>query len=123
MSGNIFLDTNAIINALNRGIFLPKRNYFISIITEMELLSFSRLTNEEELIIRELLSNFTIVNIENEIKEISIKIRKKYNLKLPDSIICASAISKESILISNDIELKKIEELKVIPLDDFLVSL
>ncbi len=123
MSGNIFLDTNVIINALNRAIFLPKRNYIISIITEMELLSFSKLTSQEEYIIRKLLSNFTIVNIENEIKENSIKIRKKYNLKLPDSIICASAISKESILISDDIELKKVKELKVISLDDFLVSI
>ncbi len=37
MNGKILLDTNAVIYALNGGLTLPKANYCISIITEMEL--------------------------------------------------------------------------------------
>jgi len=48
MSGKYLLDTNAIINALNLKIKLPLSNYFISIITEMELLSFPKLTIKEK---------------------------------------------------------------------------
>jgi len=39
MSGNILLDTNAIIYALNDGLTFPSANYSISIITEIELFS------------------------------------------------------------------------------------
>ena len=37
------LDTNTIIYALNEGVVLPKGVYHISVITEIELLSFIKL--------------------------------------------------------------------------------
>jgi predicted nucleic acid-binding protein len=48
MSGKILLDTNAVIYALNGGLTLPRADYCISIITEMELFSYSKLTELEE---------------------------------------------------------------------------
>ena len=55
MSGNYLLDTNAIINALNLYIKLPLNTYSISIITEMELLSFPKLKESEKNEIKRLL--------------------------------------------------------------------
>ena len=45
---NYLLDTNSIIYALNGGLKLPKNNYFVSIITEIELLSYHKIHKEEK---------------------------------------------------------------------------
>jgi predicted nucleic acid-binding protein len=120
MSGKILLDTNAIIYALNDGLTLPKSDYCISIITEMELFSYPRLTKHEHQNIKRLLSYFNIFTITEEIKDRTIEIRKNYGIKLPDSIICATALLSESTLISNDKQLSKIADLNILSLEEFL---
>jgi predicted nucleic acid-binding protein len=120
MSGKYLLDTNFIIYALNNGVTLEPTEYFVSIITEMELLSFAKLSSSEDTIIRSLLSNFEIVNIDTEIKNKAIELRKQYSMKLPDSIICATAISKGAILITDDKKLHGIEKLKSLGIRDFV---
>jgi len=37
-----------------------------------------------------------------KIKDMTIEIRKMYGIKLPDSIICATALITSATLISND---------------------
>jgi len=120
MNGKILLDTNAVIYALNDGLTLPSADYSISIITEMELFSYSKLTDFEKDNIKRLLSHFEIFNISDEIKNITIEIRKNYGIKLPDSIICATALVCGATLISNDKQLSKIDELDVLSLEVFL---
>ncbi|HHB95411.1 MAG TPA: type II toxin-antitoxin system VapC family toxin [Campylobacterales bacterium] len=120
MSGKILLDTNAVIYALNGGLILPSADYSISIITEIELFSYSKLTDFERDNIKKLLSHFKILNISEEIKDMPIEIRKNYGIKLPDSIICATALVNDSILISNDKQLSKIDGLSVLSLENFL---
>jgi len=44
-------------------------------------------------------------------------LRKKHNLKLPDAIICATALSQNSWLITFDESLNKIKELKTLKLE------
>ncbi|EFK97021.1 protein containing PilT protein, N-terminal domain [sediment metagenome] len=124
MSGSkkILLDTNAIINALNKNLVLPENRFIISIITEMELLSFPKITKIEEQTIKTLLKNFEIINIVNEIKELTIELRKQYGLKMPDSIICATAQINNATLISDDKQLAKVDLLEVIGLDEFIKS-
>lgn len=124
MNGETYLlDTNAIIYAINANQLFPPGNYIISIITEMELLSYSEITTLEEEILKSLLSNFCIVNISDDIKQMSIKIRKKSKSKLPDSIICATAMAMGATLITNDKKLHKISEVEAITLSDFLRNL
>jgi len=120
MNGNILLDTNAVIYALNGGLTFPSADYSISIITEIELFSYSKLTELERENIKRLLNHFKICNIREEIKEMTIEIRKNYGIKLPDSIICATALVNGSVLISNDKQLSKIEGLDVLSLESFL---
>lgn len=122
MSGKILLDTNAIIYALNAGLTLLPAEYSISIITEMELFSYPKLSEFEKNNIKRLLSHFKIKNINDEIKEMTIQIRKNYGIKLPDSIICATALVSGATLISNDKQLSKIEGLDVLSLEMFLNS-
>jgi hypothetical protein len=119
MNGKILLDTNAIIYALNDGLKLPSANYSISIITEMELFSYPKLTEFERDNIKNLLSYFEIFNITEKVKNKTIEIRKNYGVKLPDSIICATALVNGATLISNDKQLSKIIGLEILSLEDF----
>jgi len=119
MNGKILLDTNAIIYALNSGLTLPNANYSISIITEMELFSYPKLTEFEQTNIQRLLNHFEIFNITERVKEKTIEIRKNYGIKLPDSIICATALVNKATLVSNDKQLSKIIGLDILSLEEY----
>ena len=115
MNGTDFLaDTNALIYLLNGNScmsqFLQSKLAF-SVISEMELLSFSGITAEEENNIKSLLLDCIEISLSNEIKEKTIEIRKKYKTKLPDAIVAASAIVKNLPLITADKGFNQIEEL------------
>ena len=88
------LDTNSIIYAMNNSFLFPPYQYYFSIITEIELLSFSKLTKEDSDLIKLALSNFGAIDLNGEVKEITIKMRKNSNIKLPDSIIIASSLNE-----------------------------
>jgi len=114
------LDTNSIIYALNSGFRFPANNYFISVITEIELLSYHKLTLDEENILKQALSNFTNITLNDNIKNKTIEIRKKYNLKLPDSVIVATALTQNATLVTSDKKLLNLDFLNVIELKDII---
>lgn len=97
MSGNsLFLDTNIILYLLNGdetlAELLDEKQLYISVITELELLTYKGITNEEDIIIKDFVSQCKTININSSIKQETIRIRKTFNMKLPDSIIIATAI-------------------------------
>jgi len=112
------LDTNSIIYALNNGYKFPKHHYLVSVITEIELLSYNKLSKEDEQILRQALSKFENINISNSIKEETITIRKSSKIKLPDSLIIATAICKNAILVTSDDQLVNSSLVKTIDLKD-----
>ena len=118
---NLLLDTNIIIYYLHgdKTAFnlIANNTIFISVITEMELLSFKNLTKEDEKTINELLSLFTIIALEDSIKSKAIQLRKKYNFKLPDAIIVASAIHLNCSFVSADKKLLGIDEISGVAFD------
>jgi len=121
MNGNKYLlDTNTIIYILKDGISLPYNEYFISIITEIELLSFSKLSKDDEIIIKEALNKFNQISINENVKNTTIEIRKNSKIKLPDSLIIASALSSNSILVTSDKQLLNNDFVKAIELKDIL---
>ena len=85
----------------------------VSVITFMELLSFPGLTAEEEKSIRKFLSLCEILQIDEKVREETIRIRRKYKVKLPDSIIGATAVTQELTLLTADTVFLKIADLKV----------
>jgi len=117
--GKVILDSNIIIY-LSKGVIdivdlirSKKVEVWISIISYMEVLSFNFLSSEEEKFVRNLLQEFFIIEINREIAEKTIQIRRKYKTKLPDAIICASAAVINAILITADTQLGKVREAKV----------
>lgn len=55
-----------------------------------------------------------IVDINPVIKDYTIKLRQKYAMKLPDSIIAATSLYLNTPLITADTDFKKVEELDLI---------
>jgi predicted nucleic acid-binding protein len=119
MSGNkIFLDTNILLYLLggDRTIaeLLNGKQFYISFITQLELLCYSELDSKQEEIINDLLSNCVILDINDDIKSRVINLRKTRNLKLPDCIIIASSLYLNLPLITADEDFKKVDELNLI---------
>jgi predicted nucleic acid-binding protein len=119
MNGNRFLlDTNAILYILagdeTLADFLFKKELIISIITEMELLSYKNITSKEQETIKNFISDFTIINIDEKIKLNTIEVKKTSSMKLPDSIIAATAISLKLPLITSDKQFKSVSDLNLV---------
>jgi len=119
MSGNSFLlDTNIVLYLLNGdetlADFLYKKDLYVSFITELELLSFHKITNKEQQIIQSILKECFIIELNSEMKQQVIKIRKQHNTKLPDSIIAASSVYTNIPLVTFHNNFEKIEALNLI---------
>ena len=119
MSGDrIVVDTSLIINLFN-GIeevqeLITDRNLFVSIISEIEVLSFPNITAKDSELLKSFLSECYIVDIEPAIKEITIEIRSKFKVKLPDAVIAATAIYFDLPLFTMDKGFKKITDLQAV---------
>tara|TARA_R110002033_G_scaffold165288_2_gene203143 strand:+ start:3642 stop:4013 length:372 start_codon:yes stop_codon:yes gene_type:complete len=119
MNGNkLFLDTNIILYLLNGDETLAEllngKQLYISVITELELLAYKGITAKEEKVVKEFVSQCKTITINSEVKQETIRIRKAYNTKLPDSIIIATALYLDLPLITSDVEFKKVDELTLI---------
>jgi predicted nucleic acid-binding protein len=112
------LDTNSIIYALNSGFLFPKNKYYFSVITEIELLSFSKLTQEDSAILKSALSNVEYIGLSDDIKNETINIRKNNKIELPDSIIVASSLNENAILVTSDKQLLNSKLVQTIELKD-----
>lgn len=99
---------------------LPLGIYFVSFISEMELLSYPELTDSQAKEIHRFLNDLTVVNLDDEIKDMAIEWRKRYRLKLPDAIIAATSLSLGATLLTNDQQLLKLQEL---PTQSLAISL
>ena len=119
MNGNkLFLDTNIILYLLNGdetlAEFLNGKQLYISVITELELLAYKGITEQEQQVVLDFISQCKIINISSVVKQETIRIRKAYNTKLPDSIIIASALYLDLPLITADVDFKQVDELILI---------
>ncbi len=119
MNGNkIFLDTNILLYLLQGDETLAealhKKQFYISFITQLELLSFPRLSRRESKVIGQLIDECVIIDINAKIKKLTIENRRNTKMKLPDCIIAASALYLDLPIITADSDFKKVEELNLI---------
>jgi predicted nucleic acid-binding protein len=115
MMQSYLLDTNAIIYLIGGRLAapLPAGQYSFSIITEIELLSFSGLSAVDEQKIGELLALLDRVELTQAVRLEAIRLRRHKRLKLPDAIIAASALNRSATLLNNDQALLATDGLKV----------
>lgn len=114
MSGNsLLLDTNIILYFLGGddtlAPLLQENDLTISVITEIELLGYDALKEEELIKTKEFLNLCAIINLTTDIKERAIDIRRKYKIRLPDAIILGTATSLDIPLVTADKDFQKYE--------------
>jgi predicted nucleic acid-binding protein len=118
------IDTNASIDYL--GEVMPSKGmsfmdqvidkkYNISVITRIELYAYSKLADDDRKTLDIFTSQADMLNIDDNIIEQTISIRKKYKTKLPDAIIAATALVHELALITrNTKDFDKIDRIELI---------
>ncbi|HMJ09181.1 MAG TPA: type II toxin-antitoxin system VapC family toxin [Pyrinomonadaceae bacterium] len=122
------LDSNAIIHASKGTIdaeqlLTGSENYYVSIITLIEVYAYDFGTSVEKVIIDEILDSLEIVELGKEIAEQTIIYRKNKNkkIKLPDAVILATAKFINADLITNNVSdfLSVDPSVNVVNLDEF----
>ena len=122
MSGKrYFLDTNAIVALLQGNSRLTElignsEWIGISIISQIEFLVFTELSENDRNLFQNFLKRVNVIDLStNNLSLINavIEIRKRYRVKLPDSIIAAMAQNNSAILMTGDREFTKIDSLVI----------
>lgn len=111
------IDSNIFILLFNGKLIEPIPDYAnsYSLITEIELLAFPNLDKQDEQLIRSHLKNLHCLDINEEIKEHTIALCRS-GLKIPDALICATALHFNIPLFTNDKRLHQVTNLRCIGL-------
>ncbi len=121
MNGNKYLaDTNTFIFLLDKNPSLKPlltSDWSYSFITEIELKGKFGISVNELKTISELLSSCSKVSYTEEIVKITIELRQKYKIKVPDAIIAASSIHKNLPLITFDKGFSVIKDIDLVLLE------
>ena len=113
------LDTNVIIALINGNKKLLQITdtadfVGISIISIIKFLSFSNLSEKDKILFHEFIHIAEVRDLTAKdtflIKEV-INVRKQYKLKLPDAVLSATPLVNNCVLITNDIDFKKVSSL------------
>jgi hypothetical protein len=121
MNGKFLLDTNAVVALLNGNTSLTQTLQTavwvgISVITELEFLSFSGLSPQDEALFQQFKSRVEVVDLQasdNKLLARVISVRKLNNVKLPDAIIAASTIENGATLLTQDAGFSRIALLPI----------
>ncbi len=108
------LDTNVALYLLGGRLAspLPTGDFGVSVITEMELLAWPSLTDEETVKVRAFLDNVTLCDLTAPIRTRAVALRRAHRLKLPDALICATAMEHQTELWTNDSQRPRITGLR-----------
>jgi len=108
-----FLDSNVIIDTLNHKLNLlafldnfPDCETYINLVVEIEVLAKASMSEMEESEVRALLDSFKWAEIDKSVRNIAVQIRRTKELRLPDALIAATAITLNATVLSNDPHLR-----------------
>lgn len=86
----------------------------ISVVAEIELLGWHKITADEYSTIKQLLNNCFIIELVPAIKEIAIQLKQANKIKLPDAVIAATAIHLGIPLLTADKNMAKLSVIDVL---------
>ena len=92
------------------------RAMFMSSIVVAELLSLPKLADADFRRMEDFIANFISVPFDNAIAVTAASLRRQYKLELPDAAIAATALIRQTPLITRDRGFRKISELTFIEL-------
>jgi predicted nucleic acid-binding protein len=109
----ILLDTNTVIYYLQRQFPAGTMNFvdnllanadpYLSVITEIELLCWKTASPQDIKLIQNFIDDLTVIELEKSIKLKAIEIRRQHKIKLPDTIIAATALTYNMPLITRNV--------------------
>jgi predicted nucleic acid-binding protein len=119
MSGNnLIIDTNIVLYLLGGDStlvsLLDDKKLYLSFISELELLSYKGISQDELSVIKRFVKECIVVDITPDIKELCIDLRKRNQLKLPDAIIAATASFLNIPFVSADKIFTKVKGIDII---------
>ena len=117
---DFFVDSNILIYMLERHPAVSDMSKFllgVSVISVIELLGKKDISLYETNTIRGILKGCEIIDFSNDIKEITISLKQKYSVKIPDAIIAATAKYFNLPLVTADTDFKKIKDVDIVLLD------
>jgi hypothetical protein len=113
--GKLLLDTNVILYYLGGDLLLRDlmdgQELYLSTISVIELLGYPGLTEAEQARIGVFLEDCHELPITPEVRDRCISIRRAHNLKIPDSLIAATALQADMPLVSADGVFERVEQL------------
>jgi predicted nucleic acid-binding protein len=117
------IDTNAVIDYLGNKLTASGMDFMntvvdavpnVSVVTKIEVLGFNT-SQQHYTTLCDFIDDATVWDLNDNVVEASIEIRKKHKTKLPDAIIAATALVYDLVLISRNIsDFKNIDGLQVI---------
>jgi predicted nucleic acid-binding protein len=120
MGKKFLLDTNTVIDYMGNKLPQTAKKEIakiiddeinISVINKIELLGFEKV--DQDLI--EFVSFSNVYQLDEDITELTISVRKKYRIKLPDAIIAATALHHDFTLVTNNTaDFDKIKGIKLL---------
>ncbi len=117
VSDSFLLDTNVVLYFLGGRCNLPPGRHHVSVITELEALSFPDISSREEEAISQFLSAVEIVGLTPPIRKETVRLRRQSGLKLPDAIVVATASTLGATLLTNDKKLARLVGVRVHSVD------
>lgn len=121
--GHYLIDNN-VISTYFSGLFNEKSSNFIadiidqtpniSVITEIEALSWVNSDKQKEQVVKEFIQDANVLPLIPDIVKQCVIIRRSKKIKTPDAIIAATAIVHNLTLITSDADFSNIANLKVI---------
>lgn len=104
------LDTNIVLYLLSGDKVLSEllfdKKLYISFINQLELLGFRGITKDQHSEISKFIKECIVIDINEEIKREVIELRRTSRLKLPDSIVLATAKFLSIPVITSDVDFK-----------------
>ncbi|HEX8459801.1 MAG TPA: type II toxin-antitoxin system VapC family toxin [Segetibacter sp.] len=115
MGQQYLIDTNSVIDYLGNKIPASGMLFMntivdaipnISIVTKIEVLGFIA-PNEHHKILQAFINDAVVLNLDDEVADKTINLRKESKIKLPDAIIAATALVKDLTLITEMLQTLK----------------
>lgn len=110
----VVVDTNTAIYLLGNKLADPLTadDYSVSVITQIELLSYPSLTADEEARVSEFLETVAIIDLTAEVRDAPIRLRRDHRMRVPDAIIAGTALVLDAELLTNDARLLRVDGLR-----------
>ena len=121
--GEYLIDTNVISGYFSETLSVSALDFLgkvidnvpnLSVITEIEALSWINADKDKERILREFIGDSTIWGVTPQVVQQCVSIRRSRKIKTPNAIIAATAIVNNLILISSDANFVGVQGLRIV---------